>query len=193
MTLKEKVAEIMPERAGEDFYGGVKDCPSSYDFLKGHYGAEVEKCSDTCDCEKCWSQPYIENVKVGTKWWDEEEDITFIITNIDGNNIKYEYDQSFIGSIPKEYLLTHCKCIDDTDINVGNISNNINHLEHYQGKHECIDIMRVLFGDEAVKGFCKCNAFKYRFRAGRKEENTAEQDILKAEFYEDYLFRMEEK
>lgn len=120
MTLKEKVAEIMPERVGEDFYGGVKDCPSSYDFLKGHYGAEVENCSDPCDCEKCWNQPYIENVKVGTKWWNEEEDVTVIITNIDGNNVKYEYSQSFIGSMPKEYLLKHYRCIDDTDINVGN-------------------------------------------------------------------------
>jgi hypothetical protein len=80
-----------------------------------------------------------------------------------------------------------------TDTNVGNISDNVNHPEHYQGKHECIDVMRVMFGDEAVKGFCKCNAFKYRFRAGRKEENTADQDIKKAEWYEDYLFKMEQE
>lgn len=132
------------------------------------------------------------NIRVGTKWRDEEEDVTVIITNIDGNNVKYEYDQSFIGSMPKEYLLKHYRCIDDTDINVGIKSDNVNHSEHYQGKHECIDVMRVMFGDEAVKGFCKCNAFKYRFRAGRKEENTAEQDIKKAEWYEEYLFRMEE-
>lgn len=60
------------------------------------------------------------NIRVGTKWRDEEEDVTVIITNIDGNNVKYEYDQSFIGSMPKDYLLKHYKCIDDTDINVGN-------------------------------------------------------------------------
>ena len=65
---------------------------------------------------------------------------------------------------------------------------NVNHPGHYQGKHECIDVMRAMFGDEAVKGFCKCNAFKYRFRADKK--NGAE-DIKKAEWYEDYLFRME--
>jgi hypothetical protein len=70
---------------------------------------------------------------------------------------------------------------------------NVNHPEHYQGRRECIEIMRVLFGDEAVKGFCKCNAFKYRFRAGKKEGNSAEQDIQKAEWYEEYLFNMEEK
>ena len=45
---------------------------------------------------------------------------------------------------------------------------NVNHPSHYQGKRECIEVMRKMFGDEAVKGFCKCNAYKYRFRAGRK-------------------------
>lgn len=64
----------------------------------------------------------------------------------------------------------------------------VNHPAHYSGKHECIEIMRIMFGDEAVKAFCRCNSFKYRFRADRK--NGAE-DIRKAEWYEDYLFRME--
>lgn len=68
---------------------------------------------------------------------------------------------------------------------------NINHPSHYQGKNECIDVMRAMFGDEAVKGFCKCNAFKYRFRAGKKSTSSAEEDIKKAEWYEDYLIIME--
>ena len=65
---------------------------------------------------------------------------------------------------------------------------NVNHPAHYSGKHECIEVMRVLFGDEAVKAFCRCNSFKYRFRADRK---NGEEDIKKAEWYEDYLFSME--
>ena len=65
---------------------------------------------------------------------------------------------------------------------------NVNHPQHYQGKHECIEIMRALFGDEAVKGFCKCNSFKYRFRSDNK---NGEEDIKKAEWYEDYLMQME--
>lgn len=68
---------------------------------------------------------------------------------------------------------------------------NINHPSHYQGKHECIEVMRAMFGDEAVKGFCRCNAYKYRFRAGRKATSSAAEDIAKAEFYEDYLMKME--
>lgn len=66
------------------------------------------------------------------------------------------------------------------------------HPKHYQGKNECIDVMRAMFGDEAVKGFCKCSAFKYRFRAGRKAGESAETDIQKAEWFESYLIEMEE-
>ena len=72
---------------------------------------------------------------------------------------------------------------------------NVDHPSHYQseGGHECIDVMRKMFGDTAVRGFCKCNAYKYRFRAGRKKGNSTEQDIKKAEWYEDYLFKMDEE
>lgn len=68
----------------------------------------------------------------------------------------------------------------------------INHPSHYQGEHECIDVMRILFGEEAVKCFCKCNSFKYRYRAGRKFYSSKEEDLKKAEWYENYLFTMEE-
>lgn len=196
MTLKEKVAEIMPEMVGEDFAGGVKVCPMNYDFLKGHYEAkEIEgHCFNQYKCEKCWNMEYIEdyvpdinvgnkNIRVGTKWRDKKTEEVITIICLGENNVWFVDDENRTGSIARENFTKNYEYIKD----------NINHPEHYQGKHECIDIMRVLFGDEAVKGFCKCNAFKYRFRAGKKEENTAEQDIKKAEWYEEYLFRMEEK
>ena len=63
----------------------------------------------------------------------------------------------------------------------------VNHPNHYQGKHECIEVMRHMFGDSAVRAFCKCNAFKYRFRAAMK---NGDEDIKKAEWYEDYLINM---
>ena len=66
----------------------------------------------------------------------------------------------------------------------------VNHPSHYQGKHECIEVMRAMFGDEAVAAFCRCNSFKYRFRAGNKDGNTYEQDIAKAVWYENYLIEM---
>lgn len=71
-----------------------------------------------------------------------------------------------------------------------NNDKNINHPDYYQGKHECISVMRAMFGDEAVKAFCRCNAFKYRFRAGKKDGESKEKDLAKAEWYEDYLMNM---
>ena len=64
---------------------------------------------------------------------------------------------------------------------------NVNHPTHYQGKNECIDVMVAMFGKEAVKHFCMCNAYKYRFRADKK--NGAE-DIEKAEWYESKLIEL---
>ena len=70
------------------------------------------------------------------------------------------------------------------------LGDKVNHPEHYQGKHECIEIMRAMFGDEAVKAFCRCNSFKYRFRADKK---NGDEDIRKAKRYEEYLMEMEKE
>ncbi len=64
----------------------------------------------------------------------------------------------------------------------------VNHPKHYQGKHECIDEMVELFGVDAVIGFCKCNVYKYRYRADRKNGN---EDIQKADWYMDKLIELQ--
>lgn len=64
----------------------------------------------------------------------------------------------------------------------------VNHPAHYQGKHECIDEMIALFGIDAVKAFCKCNVYKYRYRADKK---GGSEDISKAEWYMDKLMELE--
>lgn len=57
----------------------------------------------------------------------------------------------------------------------------INHPDRYKsGKFECIDVMIDVFGTDAVKHFCILNAFKYLWRAEKK--NGAE-DIKKAVWY----------
>lgn len=66
-------------------------------------------------------------------------------------------------------------------------NNSVNHPEHYQGKNECIDVMLAMFGKEAVKHFCMCNAYKYRYRADRK---NGHEDIEKAEWYETKLMEL---
>lgn len=60
---------------------------------------------------------------------------------------------------------------------------------HYHGT-ECIEKMRKLYGDDAVRWFCICNAYKYRFRNGSKPGVTAEQDEEKARWYESYAANM---
>lgn len=65
----------------------------------------------------------------------------------------------------------------------------VNHPNHYQGKHECIEEMIALFGVEAVKAFCRCNVHKYRYRADMK--NNKSEDFAKADWYMDYLMKLE--
>jgi len=58
--------------------------------------------------------------------------------------------------------------------------------QHYkQGSIEVIDMMLLIWGPEKVKIFCEINAFKYRMRAGNKED--ALQDIAKAQWYENKM------
>ena len=59
---------------------------------------------------------------------------------------------------------------------------NVNHPAHYEGgtSLECIDVMEIAFGTDAVGNFCLCNAFKYLWRY--KHKGGAE-DVQKAEWY----------
>lgn len=58
----------------------------------------------------------------------------------------------------------------------------INHPSHYnrEGAMESIEEMELIFGKEAVKHFCLCNVWKYRYRAADK--NGAE-DLNKSDWY----------
>ena len=61
------------------------------------------------------------------------------------------------------------------------MSDNINHPAHYEtGQYECIKVMQEVFGTEAVKHFCQCNAFKYIWRMNRK---NGDEDAEKADWY----------
>ena len=58
----------------------------------------------------------------------------------------------------------------------------VNHPKHYnrEGGMECIDEMILIFGLKAVMNFCKCNAWKYRYRAADK---NGEEDLKKSDWY----------
>ena len=62
------------------------------------------------------------------------------------------------------------------------MADNVQHPKHYnrEGGMECIDEMILVFGEEAVKNFCLCNAWKYRYRAADK---NGEEDLKKSDWY----------
>ena len=58
----------------------------------------------------------------------------------------------------------------------------VNHPDHYKvGDYECLDVMKSLYGVEAVINFCMLNAFKYQWRCNRK--NNCQEDLKKARWY----------
>lgn len=74
------------------------------------------------------------------------------------------------------------------------MNDNINKPAHYrQHELEAIDEMIIMFGKQAVRDFCKCNAWKYRYRAdfkGKKDEDYKKADwyIKKAKEIEDSMY-----
>lgn len=69
--------------------------------------------------------------------------------------------------------------------------NNIDHPSHYnvEGKKECIDEIKEIFGPEAQYYFCVGNCWKYLYRAGLKDDKM--QDIKKAAWYYKYILENE--
>jgi len=65
-----------------------------------------------------------------------------------------------------------------------NKQDNVNHPKHYEGhcSIECIDNMRLIFGNQIVADYCMVNAYKYLSR--HKYKNGYE-DLCKAKWYLD--------
>ena len=77
-------------------------------------------------------------------------------------------------------------------MNENNTNDLVDHPQHYnQGKFEVIEEMEMLFGREAVKVFCRLNAYKYYRRAPFK--GNMQQDYEKGDWYLNYLKELEEK
>jgi hypothetical protein len=69
-------------------------------------------------------------------------------------------------------------------------SDPVNHPSHYEtGKFECIEVMKEVFGIEAVQNFCLLNAFKYLYRCENKANKT--EDIKKSQWYENKYLELE--
>jgi len=58
--------------------------------------------------------------------------------------------------------------------------------EHYKrGSMEVIDMMKLLWGTEALILHCEMTAFKYRMRAGTKPDQPIERELEKARWYDE--------
>jgi hypothetical protein len=58
--------------------------------------------------------------------------------------------------------------------------------EHYKrGSMEVIDMMKLLWGTEALIAHCEMTAFKYRMRAGTKPDQPIERELEKARWYDE--------
>lgn len=68
-------------------------------------------------------------------------------------------------------------------------NDNVNHPKHYEGHTsiECIDNMRLIFGNQRVAEYCMLNAYKY---LSRHEYKNGLEDLKKAEWYLNYAENM---
>ena len=57
----------------------------------------------------------------------------------------------------------------------------VNHPPHYQGQVETIDGIEAALGPDGFRAYCRGNALKYIWRAGKKGD--ADEDIRKAIWY----------
>lgn len=79
-----------------------------------------------------------------------------------------------INPIPKKDIKEAIKMAEQYD--------NVERPKHYnrEGGMESIEEMILVFGIEAVKNFCLCNVWKYRYRAADK---NGEEDLKKSDWY----------
>lgn len=69
----------------------------------------------------------------------------------------------------------------------------VDHPIYYNRKDaiECIDEMELVFGSEATSHFCLLNCWKYRYRAGLK--NNGYEDLEKSDWYMRKYKKLKEK
>lgn len=89
----------------------------------------------------------------------------------------------YVMEVPKVYFDAEEKLEKIVKEEKNKASETVNHPSHYNrdGAMECIDEMVYMFGYKATIDFCRCNAWKYRYRAGMKD--NAEDDLKKSDWY----------
>lgn len=68
----------------------------------------------------------------------------------------------------------------------------VNHPDYYNREIECIEEMRLVFGDEETAIFCKLNAWKYRYGRIGKPAVDVNTDLQKSDWYMGYFQDLKE-
>lgn len=157
-----------------------------FDALNGYCESVPASCNGCYFKDLCNAMPVL--------WpgWYKDSRHTSLLKKIENGLIEI----GWIGTKQKgEVSFTPLFSIDESikditiekETNENNDYESVNGPSHYDGT-KCIEEMRKLFGDEAVRGFCACNWYKYNYRAGKKPGVDVEQDKAKAEWYKNYAF-----
>lgn len=165
--------------ADEYGYGNIskmieEKCPSEFGYIDYSEMDNGKCCGDykAEQCIKCW--------KEAARAEEIDDNETFVLARkaFDTDEEYEEYLKRLADNIPKE---AHLMPVEGT-------KEQVHHPHYYQqeNRRECIEEMRLMFGDAKVYWWCVMTAYKYRYRTGNKDGNPAEQDNKKAEFYLDY-------
>lgn len=104
--------------------------------------------------------------------------------------MEQEYDTPYNGAIKKKSI-RHKKYVEqmkgeNKTMEEIKVNDNVNHPSHYKGHTsiDCIDNMRLIFGNQRVAEFCMLNAYRY---LSRHEYKNGLEDLKKAKWYLDYV------
>ena len=125
---------------------------------------------DTCQHCRKYNEVYVQSISDGSKSG------THPIHGCNNERCLYPSFNNFKKSVPAKQHTVDLPKYDGKP----STSN------HYGGTSEAmqpIEVMQSMMSQEAFCGFLKCTALKYIFRAGKKPNNPASQDIDKALVY----------
>ena len=71
----------------------------------------------------------------------------------------------------------------------------VNRSKHYMLANgiESKDVVRAILTEEEYRGWCKGNALKYQFRAGKKDPSKIKEDYQKAVWFLNEMIRIMDK
>lgn len=185
MTFREKLQQEHPEKIGDHNIGGCCKCP-------GYYG--YEECNKTSACieyrlllDEDASEYELD--ALCRKCWDREmpEQRESKYAEV-GKSIAERFEAGITEPLIKKDVLLKMLAKNE-ESTAGDMVNSPNHYN--AGGYECWDVMEAVFGPEAVYHFSLCNAFKYLFRAGKKDDLV--QDLRKAIVYLEKAIEVKEK